>query len=132
MVKQLYNASMLAVLIRMQTLTIRSIEAKSHPQTKGLFWYLFVGTRGGHNRVRIISQLRNKPSNKNQLSQDLRQDYKGIEHHIKILEENNLVTKMGEKYGVTYFVSQLFEEGEAVFDEIVAKLAKIGGTEWLR
>ena len=119
-------------MIRMQTLTIRSIEAKSHPQTKGLFWYLFVGTRGGHNRVRIISQLRNKPSNKNQLAQDLGIDYKGIEHHMKTLEKNNLVTKIGTKYGATFFVSQLFEEGEAVFDEIVAKLAKIGGTKWLR
>ena len=123
---------MLAILIRMQTLTIRSIEAKSHPQTKGLFWYLFVGTRGGQNRVRIISQLRNKPSNKNQLAQDLGIDYKGIEHHIKTLEKNNLVTKIGTKYGATYFVSQLFEEGEAVFDEIVAKLTKQGGPEWLR
>ena len=132
MEKLLYNASMLAVLIRMQTLTIRSIEAKSHPQTKGLFWYLFVGTRGGQNRVRIISQLRNKPSNKNQLAQDLGIDYKGIEHHMKTLEKNNLVTKIGTKYGATYFVSQLFEEGEAVFDEIVAKLTKQGGPEWLR
>ena len=123
---------MLAILIRMQTLTIRSIEAKSHPQTKGLFWYLFVGTRGGQNRVRIISQLRNKPSNKNQLAQDLGIDYKGIEHHIQTLEKNNLVTKIGTKDGVTYFVSQLFEEGEAVFDEIVAKLTKQGGPEWLR
>ncbi len=123
---------MLAILIRMQTLSIRSIEAKSHPQTKGLFWYLFVGTRGGQNRVRIISQLRNKPSNKNQLAQDLGIDYKGIEHHMKTLEKNNLVTKIGTKYGATYFVSQLFEEGEAVFDEIVAKLTKQGGPEWLR
>ena len=123
---------MLAILIRMQTLTIRSIEAKSHPQTKGLFWYLFVGTRGGQNRVRIISQLRNKPSNKNQLAQDLGIDYKGIEHHMKTLEKNNLVTKIGTKYGATFFVSQLFEEGEAVFDEIVAKLTKQGGPEWLR
>ena len=116
----------------MQTLTIRSIEAKSHPQTKGLFWYLFVGTRGGHNRVRIISQTRNKPSNKNQLAHDLGIDYKGIEHHLKTLEENNLVIKMGTKYGATYFVAPLFEEGEAVFDEIVAKLAKEGDVEWLR
>ena len=115
----------------MKALTVKNIEAKSHPQTKGLFWFLFVG-RGGHNRVRIITQLRNKPSNKNQLSQDLGLDYKGIEHHIKTLEKNNLLTKIGTKYGVTYFVSQLFEEGEAVFDEIVTKLKKVGGPEWSR
>jgi len=114
----------------MKTLTIRSIKTQSHPETKGLFWHLFVGTRGGHNRVRIISQLRNKPSNKNQLSKDLELDYKGIEHHINILEKNNLITKMDKKYGATYFVSQLFEEAEPVFDEIVDKLKKTGGAEW--
>ncbi len=130
--KWLYNASMLALLIRMQTLTIRSIEAKSHPETKALLWYLFVGTKGGQTRVRIISQLRNKPSNKNQLAKDLGMDYKGIEHHMKTLEEHNLVTKVGSNYGATYFVSQLFEEGEAVFDEILSRLAKHGDDKWLR
>ena len=58
--------------------------------------------------------------------------YKGIEHHMKTLEKNNLVTKMGNKYGATYFVSSLFDEGQYVFDEIVAKLIKNGGDEWLR
>jgi len=130
--KWLYNASMLAIMIRMQTLTIRSIEAKSHPETKALLWYLFVGTKGGQSRVKIISQLRNKPSNKNQLAKDLGMDYKGIEHHIKTLIENNLVTKVGSNYGAIYFVSQLFEEGEAVFDEILLRLAKHGDDKWLR
>ena len=121
---------MLAILLKMKTLTIKMIETKTHPQTKNLFWFLFVGTRGGNTRVRIITQLRNKPSNKNQLAQDLDIDYKGIEHHLKTLETSNLVTKLGGKYGVTYFVSPLFEEAEAVFDEIVTKLKKVGGPEW--
>lgn len=116
----------------MQAITLRSIKAESHPETKGLFWYLFVGTKGGNTRVRIIRQLRNSPSNKNQLSQDLGMDYKGIGHHMKTLEENNMVTKIGSKYGATYFVSSLFEESQAVFDEIVTKLQKIGEAEWLR
>ena len=116
----------------MQTITIRSIEAESHPQTKGMFWYLFVGTRGGHNRVRIISQLRNKPSNKHQISKDLGLEYKGVEHHLNTLEKNNLVAKIGSNYGATYFVSPLFEENESVFDEIVEKLIKVGEDEWLK
>jgi len=116
----------------MKTLTIKNIETQTHPQTKNLFWFLFVGTRGGNTRVRIITQLRNKPSNKNQLAEDLNIDYKGIEHHIKTLEGSNMITKIGEKYGVTYFVSTLFEEAEPVFDEIVSKLKKSGGPEWSR
>ena len=121
---------MLAILLKMKTLTIKMIETKTHPQTKNLFWFLFVGTRGGNTRVRIITQLRNKPSNKNQLATDLDIDYKGIDHHLKTLETSNLVTKFGGKYGVTYFVSPLFEEAEAIFDEIVTKLKKVGGPEW--
>ena len=109
---------------------MKNIETKTHPQTKNTFWFLFVGTRGGLNRVRIINQLRNKPSNKNQLAQDLGIDYKGIEHHLHTLEENNIVTKLGGKYGATYFVSTLFEEAEELFDEIISKLKKVGGPEW--
>jgi len=116
----------------MQATTIRSLNAQSHSETKGLFLYLFVGTRGGQNRVRIISQLRNRTSNKHQLSQDLRLDYKLVEHHLNTLEKNNVVKKVGGKYDATYLVSNLFEEGEAVFDELVERLKKIGGNEWLR
>ncbi len=116
----------------MKALTVKNIETKTHPQTKNLFWFLFVGTRGGLNRVRIISSLRNKPANKNQLAQDLDLDYKGVEHHLKTLVENNLVSKLGGKYGATYFVSPFFEEAQQVFDEIVTKLKKVGGPEWSR
>jgi hypothetical protein len=35
------------------------------------------------------------------------------------------VTKVGNNYGVTYFPSVLFEDGETLFDEIIAKLNKV-------
>jgi len=108
----------------MQALTMRTIQAKIHPQTKGLFWYLFAGSRGSTNRIRIISAIRKIPSNTNQLATELGIDYKAVQHHMKVLEENNIVTKVGVSYSVTYFVSALFEEGEAMFDEIVTKLQK--------
>jgi len=109
----------------MQTLKARTIEAKRHLQIKIVFWLLFVGSRGGTNRIRIMSVLRNRPRNKNQLATELGIDYKNIQHHIKILEKNNLVTKVGNNYGVTYYVSALFENNEIVFDEIVARLRSI-------
>jgi len=52
-------------------------------------------------------------------------DYKVVQHHIKILEGNNLVTKFGKNYGVIYCVSTLFENSEDVFDEIVDRLQSI-------
>ncbi len=106
----------------MQTLKARTIEAKRHLQIKIVFWLLFVGSRGGTNRIRIMSVLRNRPRNRNQLATELGLDYKNIQHHIKVLEGNNLVKKIGNLYGVTYYVSALFENNEIVFDEIVARL----------
>ena len=109
----------------MLTLKARTIKAKSHLQTKIVFWLLFVGSRGGTNRIRIMSVLRKRPRNRNQLATELGVDYKNIQHHIKILEGNNLVTKFGNEHIVTYYVSTLFENSEAVFDEIVDRLQSI-------
>jgi len=105
---------------------MRSIKAKRHLQTKIVFWRLFVGSKGPTNRIRIMSALRNRPRNRNQLATELGVDYKLVQHHIKVLEQNNLVTKVGNNYGATYLPSVLFEDGEIVFDEILSKLKKVG------
>jgi len=109
----------------MLTQKVRTIKAKSHLQTKIVFWLLFVSSRGAATRIRIMSAIRKRPSNRNQLSITLGIDYKGIQHHIKILEENNLVKKIGNHYGRMYYVSTLFENSEDVFNEIVNKLKKL-------
>ena len=106
----------------MRAITIKSIETKTHPETKRLFWFIFAATRGGMNRIRIISHLRNMPTNTHKLAKAMGLDYKAVQHHLRTLERNNLVTKVGSNYGVTYFPSVLFEDGEVIFDEIVAKL----------
>jgi len=41
-----------------------------------------------------------------------------------VLEKNNLITKMGEKYGIMYFISTFLEVNMETFDEIEGKLAK--------
>ena len=94
------------------------------PDAKRLLWFIFTGSRGGLNRLRIIFSLKEQPLNTNQLAKELGLDYKAIQHHIKILEKNNLITKMGEKYGVTYFISTFLEVNMETFEEIAAKLDK--------
>ena len=94
------------------------------PNSKRLLWFLFVGSRGGLNRLKIVSILKEKPQNANQLAKELGLDYKAIRHHIKVLEKNNIITKAGEKYGVTYFISTFLEVNMESFDEIVQKLEK--------
>ena len=91
---------------------------------KRLLWYLFGGSRGAPNRARIIEILRERPSNIHQLSESLGLDYKGVQHHISVLEKNNLITKAGEKYGVLYFISDYLQHNLAAYDEIKSKIFK--------
>ena len=51
-------------------------------------------------------------------------DYKAIQHHIKVLEKNNMITKVGEKYNVNYFISTFLEVNMEAFEEIEGKLDK--------
>ena len=121
--ENLICASTLAFLGKnMQTLTLKSIEATSHTETKILFWYLFASTRGGPVRIKIAKLLRKQPYNIHQLSKELSMDYKSVKHHIDKLEKNNLVAKINVTYGATYFLSPLFEENQSMFDEITVKL----------
>lgn len=86
-----------------------------------VLWWLVGGSRGGRNRVRIINTLREQPMNANQLSNELDLDYKTIRHHLRKLEENNVVTTMGDNYGKTYFLTDQMKENLDVLDEIVTK-----------
>lgn len=94
------------------------------PNAKRIFWYLFAGSRGGNNRIKIIELLKEHPHNINQLAETLRLDYKAIQHHISVLEKNNMVSKAGEKYGVTYFISDYLESNIIAFDQLTSQLEK--------
>ena len=92
------------------------------PYAKRLLWFVFTGSKGGLNRIRLISVIRNTPLNANQLAKELGLDYKAIQHHVNVLEKNNLITRVGEKYGATFFISTFLEVNLETFDEIVTKL----------
>ena len=94
------------------------------PNARRLLWYLFAGSKGGDNRIRIIDLLSKRPYNINQLAEVIGLDYKAIRHHIMVLEKNNLVSKMGQKYGVLYFVSNYLEANIESFNEIRSKIQK--------
>jgi DNA-binding transcriptional ArsR family regulator len=94
------------------------------PDAKRLLWFLFAGSRGGENRIKIIDFLKKRPYNTNQLADALGVDYKLVQHHIGVLERNNMVTKTGEKYAVLYFISNYLEANIEAFNEIQAALEK--------
>jgi predicted transcriptional regulator len=95
---------------------------KMDRQTRKLLLYLFTGTRGGYTRLRIVMLLLQKPYNTHQLSKELEMDYKAIQHHMKVMEKNNLVSKIGEKYGAIFHISTFLEYNIRALDEAIDKL----------
>ncbi len=91
-------------------------------ELRRLLWFLLGGTRGGENRARIISQLRDRPSNLNQLAKHMGVEYRAVQHHIEVLRRNSLVVSSGEKYGVTYLLTPWLESNYGIFEEICRKL----------
>ncbi len=99
-----------------------STQRKPDKQTRKLLLYLFTSTRGGFTRLRIIMHLLDKPYNTHQLSKKLELDYKAIQHHMKVLEKNNMVSKIGEKYGAIFHLSNFLEININALDEAIDKL----------
>jgi len=110
----------------MQPVIVRLIKSNSPHQVKELFCVLFVSTKGARIRTKIMSLIKTRPRNTNQLSKEVDSDYKNIQHHLKILEDNNLVKQFGYRYNNTYHLSTFFKLNEQLFDEIVRKLKKRG------
>jgi len=90
-----------------------------------LLWYLLGGTRGGPTRAEIIKTLLDRPSNPNQLAGMLKVDYKTIQHHVRILEENGLISSSEKgSYGAVLLLTSKMEEAMPIFVEIWSKIGK--------
>ena len=92
---------------------------------KRLLWYLLGGTRGGPTRAEILNTLRERPLNANQLAETLKVDYKTIQHHLRVLEENGLAAP-SEKgaYGALIFLTPKMEEALPFLEEIWSKIGR--------
>jgi len=99
-----------------------SNQRKSDKQTRNLLLFLFTSTRGGLTRLRIIIHLLEQPCNTHQLAKKLDLDYKAVQHHMKVLEKNNMVSKIGEKYGAIFHLSNFLEINIGTLEEAIDKL----------
>ena len=97
---------------------------KPSRQTRSLLHYLFTSTRGGPARLNIIMILLETPCNTCQLSQRLHLDYKTIQHHVRVLEKNNMITKSGKKYGAVFQLSVFLEMNIGELDAVIDKIER--------
>jgi DNA-binding transcriptional ArsR family regulator len=97
------------------------------PSFKRAMVYLFMGTRGGRNRVKIVELVKSQPSNSNRISELLSLDYKTVQHHVKVLSENGvLVANEQGGYGAMYFLTPYFEKH---YDLLRGMWAEFGQSE---
>lgn len=91
-----------------------------------MFW-LFVGSKGRINRVRIVNLLDNNPYNAYNIAEILELNYKTVRHHLKLLEEHNIIaTPSSVKYGALYFLSEEMKENYELFEKIKEKVTNRG------
>ena len=97
---------------------------KTDPYVKKLFSEVFTGMQGRYSRLKIILALAEDPLNTFQLSKKLGNDYKSVQHNIKILEKNHLIEKVGNDYGGMFFISDLLSNNLPTLLNIIEKVDK--------
>lgn len=103
----------------------------SREALKRLIYWLLAGSKGGPTRLLIILRLRDGPANANQLANELKLNYKTIQHHLEILLQNRMVVAEGARYNVVYTISPELESNMDIVESIIDELArrKAGGLE---
>lgn len=87
-----------------------------------LIWYLFAGSRGGITRAKMVKLLKDGMYNANKIAEMLSIDYKTVQHHLKVLKDNNIVRSESEGYGAEYRLNDYFLANFSLFEEIWAKI----------
>ncbi|QKQ99609.1 winged helix-turn-helix transcriptional regulator [Metallosphaera tengchongensis] len=93
---------------------------RERKQVKKLFTVLFLSSRGGYTRLRLMSALMDSPMNANQLSNILSLDYKTVIHHLEVLMDNQIVVRDGDGYGALFRPSKFFLTHKDLFREVTS------------
>lgn len=89
---------------------------------EAVLWQVLAGTRGGPNRAQILAALKDRPRNRNQLADDLELNYKTVEHHLDVLEDNGMVESTDSDYGAVYLLTDRTERHWEQITEITEQV----------
>jgi len=107
--------------------SVPSFPSSLDPSFRRAMVYVFVGTRGGYNRARIVELLKEEPMNAHRISERLELDYKTIQHHLRLLEENQVIVASSPKaaYGAVYFLTPYIEKNLEALRQMWLNLGKV-------
>ena len=97
---------------------------KLDPYIVKLLSPIFTGMQGRYTRLKMILAIAENPLNTLQLSKELGYDFKSIKRNLKILEENNLIERVGSGYGGMFFLSELMETNLPTLLHVIEKVDK--------
>lgn len=87
-------------------------------------WHLFVGTRGGIQRARLVRLIETRPRNANELATAVGLDYKTVRYHLRVLVENDVLIASEDRYGTLYFWSASMTADRDAWREIWESMEK--------
>ncbi|MFB6089879.1 MAG: winged helix-turn-helix domain-containing protein [Halobellus sp.] len=90
---------------------------------EGVLWHLLASSRGGPTRTRIVRMLDERPRNPNRLADELDLDYTTVRHHLKTLEENDVVERSSDDYGAPYLLTDAVRTHRDTLEEIVTTVS---------
>jgi DNA-binding transcriptional ArsR family regulator len=96
--------------------------SNSDEEFRRLLWFLLGGSRGGENRAKILSAIKSRPCNLNQLAKLIGVDYRSVQHHMTVLQKNNLVLSAGQRYGVVYSIHPYLDHHFTTFEQVCREL----------
>ena len=97
-------------------------QSEENPRFKMILWMFIAGTRGGANRARILSLIKETPMNAHKIAKSLNLDHKTVAHHLKILTKNEFVKKAEKTYGAEYHLSDIMSKNQNALEEIMEKI----------
>ncbi len=92
------------------------------PISRQLMYWLFVSSKGGLNRAKMVLALKERPMNLNQLAEKMGLHYTTVEHHVKVLAKHGFLVVSCDDYGKAYFLSQDLEDAYGEFERIARKI----------
>ncbi|MDE1765605.1 MAG: winged helix-turn-helix transcriptional regulator [Thaumarchaeota archaeon] len=103
----------------MKSTVFQPNQVRSHTAyAKNVFYSVFVTSRGGPNRTRLMWLIRRGHVTNARVAKLLGLNYLTVKYHLQVLERNNLVIHKGEKRNVMFSISTFFEINSVLFDEI--------------